>query len=149
MDQLAEAPPASNPLGWARALSRRLIEPRGELREQVGLWLLDHRWRGHRRAWIDPACLEAFDITWATRTQALREAQLLLEARGWQLTGGARVPDSHLWSGDVFEVGLHGVRYFCTPAAALAREGLYKQPPPAVAPLITRPALRFVRGGKA
>lgn len=148
MDGLAQTPIPSNPLGWKRSLHRCLADPRGELRDEIIGWLLHQGWRHRRGAWQDPLDLDRHPLFYAIRLQCVREAQSLLQPRGWQLTGGCRMGDSAWWGGEVFEVALGGERRFCSLRTALAREGLLQQPPPAFAQLITRPPLRFVRGGK-
>lgn len=137
------------PLAWQHAMRRNAAEPRGRMRTAVEAWLLAQRWRRSAcGGWADPLDYDVWPLAFATTMQATREAQRLLVARGWQLSGGARCGDSEWWDALVWElhkpdVGRRSV------VGALRAEGLVDLPMPALQALITRPALRVLRGGKA
>ncbi|MEY4510972.1 MAG: hypothetical protein RLZZ450_3094 [Pseudomonadota bacterium] len=130
------------PLSWSRALRSNLVAPTGDLRAHACAWLHGHAWRFERGfGWRDPLDQDGWDLSWAIRLQALREAQQELEPR-WELTAGS-VGGFGQWI-ECVEVGRVDRPGFCTPAVALKREGLTRpRPVPRFAP-----RLALLQGGR-
>jgi hypothetical protein len=139
--QSSPFPPVANPFSWRRSLRNNAIPPkRGSAEhERVMCWLLSHAWRGVAGLVRDPFDLQRHPVGWAIRLQSVREAQALLEARGWSLTGGSLYGDRAWWFPVPFELSKGNTRR--SVGGALSLEGLLDQPPPALPTLISRPPL--------
>jgi hypothetical protein len=97
----------------------------------------------------DPLDFDMWPLGFAVSMTATRLAQALLAVRGWELSGGSCCGDSGFWMPETWELCKPGTPGYRSILGALRVEGLVDLPVPAVQPLITRPALRLVRGGKA
>lgn len=116
------------PLPWPRVLRRNLRLPRGAELETVKAWLLANGWhfevdQRFGATWWDPATGVDHGLRGAIHAQAYREAQRLLEPRGYTLAGGSYRNGVWTWVHTV-RLSTAPISKRCPLLAALKREGL-------------------------